>query len=220
MRAFASAAFSRCSPRESKVGWDRSVTDRRTWELLESELFGHVKGAFTGAIADRKGSFRQADGGTLLLDEIGDLSLELRAKLLRVLEEPVVTPIGAARGEPVDLGIVAATHRDVPKLFEEGKFRQHLYFRLYVLPIHIPSLRERPADIADLAAALPTARRGTRTDWLDRGSVCTAGVLRLAGKRSRECGQESAAAARAHRRNLDRCAIPQRSHRAKSEQRG
>jgi len=97
-------------------------------ELLESELFGHVKGAFTGAIADRKGSFRQADGGTLLLDEIGDMSLEMQAKLLRVLEERVVTPVGAARAEPVDLRIVAATHRDLSKLVEERKFRQDLYF--------------------------------------------------------------------------------------------
>jgi DNA-binding NtrC family response regulator len=121
-------------------------------ELLESELFGHVKGAFTGAIADRKGSFRQADGGTLLLDEIGDMSLEMQAKLLRVLEERVVTPVGATRSERVDLRIVAATHRDLAKLVEEQKFRQDLYFRLNVLPIRIPPLRERPADIADLAA--------------------------------------------------------------------
>jgi DNA-binding NtrC family response regulator len=119
---------------------------------LESELFGHVKGAFTGAIADRKGSFRQADGGTLLLDEIGDMSLEMQAKLLRVLEERVVTPVGATRSERVDLRIVAATHRDLAKLVEEQKFRQDLYFRLNVLPIRIPPLRERPADIADLAA--------------------------------------------------------------------
>jgi two-component system NtrC family response regulator len=121
-------------------------------ELLESELFGHVKGAFTGAIADRKGAFRQADGGTLLLDEIGDMGLDMQAKLLRVLEERVVTPVGAARGEPVDLRIVAATHHDLPKLVAEQRFRQDLYFRLNVLPIHIPPLRERPADIADLAA--------------------------------------------------------------------
>jgi DNA-binding NtrC family response regulator len=121
-------------------------------ELLESELFGHVKGAFTGAIADRKGAFRQADGGTLLLDEIGDMSLDMQAKLLRVLEERVVRPVGAARGEPVDLRIVAATHHDLPKLVEEQRFRQDLYFRLNVLPIHISPLRERPADIADLAA--------------------------------------------------------------------
>jgi DNA-binding NtrC family response regulator len=121
-------------------------------ELLESELFGHVKGAFTGAIADRKGSFRQANGGTLLLDEIGDMNLEMQAKLLRVLEERVVTPVGAARGEPVDLRIIAATHHDLPKLVEAQKFRQDLYFRLNVLPIQIAPLRERPDDIADLAA--------------------------------------------------------------------
>lgn len=121
-------------------------------ELLESELFGHVKGAFTGAIADRKGSFRQANGGTLLLDEIGDMSLEMQAKLLRVLEERTVTPVGATRGEPVDLRIVAATHHDLPQLVEAGKFRRDLYFRLNVVPIHIPPLRERPADIPNLAS--------------------------------------------------------------------
>jgi DNA-binding NtrC family response regulator len=121
-------------------------------ELLESELFGHVKGAFTGAIADRKGSFRQADGGTLLLDEIGDMSLDMQAKLLRVLEERVVTPVGAARAETVDLRIIAATHHDLAKLVEKQGFRRDLYFRLNVLPIHIPALRERPGDIADLAA--------------------------------------------------------------------
>ena len=121
-------------------------------ELLESELFGHVKGAFTGAIADRKGSFRQADGGTLLLDEIGDMNLDMQAKLLRVLEDRVVTPVGATRGEPVDLRIIAATHHDLPKLVDTNKFRQDLYFRLNVLPIHIPPLRERPSDIPNLAA--------------------------------------------------------------------
>ena len=121
-------------------------------DLLESELFGHVKGAFTGAVSDRRGAFRQADGGTLLLDEIGDMGLDMQAKLLRVLEERMVTPVGANRSDPVDLRIVAATHHDVAGLVEEGRFRKDLYFRLNVLPIHIPPLRERPSDIAELAA--------------------------------------------------------------------
>jgi DNA-binding NtrC family response regulator len=121
-------------------------------ELLESELFGHVKGAFTGAISDRKGLFRQANGGTMLLDEIGDMSLEMQAKLLRVLEERIVIPVGTAHAQPIDLRLIAATHHDLPKLVQERKFRQDLYFRLNVLPIHIPPLRERLTDIAELAA--------------------------------------------------------------------
>jgi DNA-binding NtrC family response regulator len=121
-------------------------------DLLESELFGHVKGAFTGAIADRRGAFRQAHGGTLLLDEIGDMGLDMQAKLLRVLEERTVTPVGAGRPEPVDLRIVAATHHDVAQLVDAGGFRKDLFFRLNVLPIHIPPLRLRPTDIAELAS--------------------------------------------------------------------
>jgi len=120
-------------------------------ELLESELFGHVKGAFTGAVANRRGAFQQAHGGTLMLDEIGDMSLDMQAKLLRVLEERAVAPVGGPRPEPLDLRIVAATHRDLAQLVEEQKFRKDLFFRLNVLPIHIPPLRERPADISVLA---------------------------------------------------------------------
>jgi DNA-binding NtrC family response regulator len=120
-------------------------------DLLESELFGHVKGAFTGAVSDRQGAFQRAAGGTLLLDEIGDMSLDMQAKLLRVLEERVVTRVGASRPEPVGLRVLAATHRDLALLVEEQTFRKDLYFRLDVLPIHIPPLRKRPEDIAPLA---------------------------------------------------------------------
>jgi two-component system NtrC family response regulator len=119
-------------------------------ELLESQLFGHTRGAFTGAVADRAGSFREADKGTLFLDEIGDMSLTLQAKLLRVLQERTVTPLG---GKPVavDVRILAATHRDLAASVREGAFREDLFYRLGVVPIALPPLRERLADILPLA---------------------------------------------------------------------
>jgi two-component system NtrC family response regulator len=119
-------------------------------ELLESELFGHVRGAFTGASTDRPGAFRDADGGTLFLDEIGDMPLAMQAKILRVLQDRVVTPVG---GKPVsvDARVVAATHRDLEKLVASGAFRDDLLYRLNVVPIPLPPLRERLADIVPLA---------------------------------------------------------------------
>ncbi len=119
-------------------------------ELLESELFGHVPGAFTGAIKAQAGRFREAQGGTLLLDEIGDMDAAMQAKILRVLQERVVTPVGG-RPEPVDVRIVAATHRDLLHLVDAGGFRADLYYRLHVIPIALPPLRERVSDIVPLA---------------------------------------------------------------------
>ena len=119
-------------------------------DLLESQLFGHVRGAFTGAVADRPGSFRDAEGGTLFLDEIGDMAPALQAKLLRVLQERVVTPVGG-RPIPVDVRILAATHQDLVAQVRDGRFRDDLYWRLGVVPIHLPPLRERLADILPLA---------------------------------------------------------------------
>lgn len=120
-------------------------------ELLESELFGHVKGAFTGAAANRIGRFRQAQGGTLFLDEIGDMPLTMQAKLLRVIEDKYFTPVGSTQEESADIRLIAATHRDLVQQVSLGQFREDLYHRLSILPIHIPSLRERPEDIPMLA---------------------------------------------------------------------
>ncbi len=120
-------------------------------DLLESELFGHVKGAFTGAANDRVGCIAAADGGTLLLDEIGDMPSSMQAKLLRVIQERYVTPVGANRQVPVDIRLVAATHRDLREMVESGDFREDLLYRLSVIPIHLPPLRERLADILPLA---------------------------------------------------------------------
>jgi PAS domain S-box-containing protein len=115
--------------------------------LLESELFGHEKGAFTGAIKDRKGRFELADKGTIFLDEIGDVSPAVQVKLLRVLQEQQFERLGGNESIQVDVRVIAATHRDLPRLMREGKFREDLYYRLNVIPIHLPALRERRADI-------------------------------------------------------------------------
>ena len=116
-------------------------------QLLESELFGHVKGSFTGAIADKKGLFEEANGGTLFLDEIGDLSPSLQAKLLRVLQDKQIRAVGDTQLRSVDVRVVAATHCDLQTMVAEGKFREDLFYRLNVLPLRVPPLRERPQDI-------------------------------------------------------------------------
>lgn len=119
--------------------------------LLEDEMFGHVKGAFTGAIGTKKGRFEQADGGTLFLDEIGDMPLAMQAKLLRVLQEKRYSPIGSEEEREVDVRVIAATNRDIPQMIEDGTFRQDLFYRLNVVGIHIPPLRERQDDIHSLS---------------------------------------------------------------------
>jgi two-component system nitrogen regulation response regulator NtrX len=121
-------------------------------ELIESELFGHMKGSFTGAFADRAGKFEQADGGTLFLDEVGDMSLSAQAKLLRVLQEGVVTRIGGSKSIQVDVRVLAATNKDLDGEIAEGRFREDLLYRLNVVPIDVPPLRERSDDIPALVA--------------------------------------------------------------------
>lgn len=120
-------------------------------ELIESELFGHRRGSFTGALADRVGRIELAHGGTLFLDEIGDLPLDMQVKLLRVLQERAILPVGASREVPVDVRVVAATHRDLEQEVKSGRFREDLYYRLNVLPLSTTPLRERSEDIAELA---------------------------------------------------------------------
>lgn len=116
-------------------------------ELLESELFGHEKGAFTGAITARKGRFELAEGGSLFLDEIGDMPLPMQVKLLRVLQERVYERVGGNKSFQADVRIIAATHRDLPIRIDEGSFREDLYYRLNVFPIELPSLRQRTEDV-------------------------------------------------------------------------
>jgi DNA-binding NtrC family response regulator len=122
-------------------------------ELAEAELFGHARGAFTGAVQARRGFFSQAHGGTLVLDEVGELPAAVQPKLLRALQEGEIQPVGAGRVERVDVRVVACTHRDLDELVRAGSFRQDLYYRLAVVELVVPPLRERPADIALLAEA-------------------------------------------------------------------
>jgi transcriptional regulator with GAF, ATPase, and Fis domain len=132
------------------------------FDLLESELFGHVRGAFTGAVRDRVGRFELAAGGTLFLDEVGDLPVALQAKLLRVLQERTFERVGDSRTLESDARIVAATHRDLRKAVREGAFREDLLYRLRVFPIDLPALRDRREDIEPLARLL-LARAGERS---------------------------------------------------------
>jgi two-component system response regulator PilR (NtrC family) len=119
-------------------------------ELMESEFFGHKKGSFTGAVVDKEGLFQAADGSTLFLDEVADLPLSMQVKLLRAIQEKAVRPIGANKEIPVDVRILSATHKDLAALVRDGKFRQDLYYRINVIELHVPSLRERPEDIPAL----------------------------------------------------------------------
>ena len=143
-------------------------------ELIESELFGHMKGSFTGATADRAGKFEQANNGTLFLDEIGDMSLAAQAKVLRVLQDNVITRIGGARPVSVDVRVMAATNKNLEAEIVAGRFREDLYYRLNVVPIHVPPLREHREDIPDLIAyfiSVLSAREGIPPRRISEGAL-------------------------------------------------
>jgi len=142
-------AIHRLSPRADRPFIEVNCAAIPT-ELIESELFGHVKGSFTGAVEDRAGKFELADGGTLFLDEIGDMSLAAQAKVLRALQEGLITRVGGARPIQVDVRVLAATNKDLEDEIRHGRFREDLFYRLNVIPLHVPPLRERREDIAML----------------------------------------------------------------------
>ncbi len=146
-------------------------------ELIESELFGHMKGSFTGAFADRPGKFELADGGTLFLDEIGDLSLAAQAKMLRALQEGEVTRVGGAKSMKVDVRVLAATNKDLEAEIAAGRFREDLLYRINVVPIEVPPLRERAADIPDLVAHF--ARRVVESAGIQARSFEPGAIERL-----------------------------------------
>jgi two-component system nitrogen regulation response regulator GlnG len=139
-------------------------------ELVESELFGHEKGAFTGAIARGIGRFEQAAGGTLFLDEIGDMPMEAQTRLLRVLQQGEFTTVGGRLPLKADVRIIAATHRDLRQSIRQGQFREDLFYRLNVVPIRLPPLRERSEDIIDLARHFLTQEAGSSPKALDAGA--------------------------------------------------
>jgi DNA-binding NtrC family response regulator len=143
--------------------------------LLESELFGHVRGAFTGAHTSKQGLFEKANGGTLFLDEVGDMSLVLQGKLLRVLQDREVRPVGGTQTTKLDVRVLAATNRDLPTAIDAGEFREDLYYRLNVIPIHIPPLRERPDDVPPLSKAFVAKLSGNTR------SISPEGLAQLSG---------------------------------------
>jgi two-component system response regulator PilR (NtrC family) len=123
-------------------------------ELMEGELFGHKRGSFTGAVSDKRGLVQSAEGGTLFLDEVADLPLHMQVKLLRVIQEKTVRPIGEQREQPIDVRVLSATHKSLAALVASGRFREDLFYRINVIEIHVPALREHPGDIPELAAAM------------------------------------------------------------------
>ena len=142
--------------------------------LLESDLFGHVRGAFTGAAATKKGKFALADGGSIFLDEIGTMTAAPQSKLLRVLQEREFEPLGSERTEKVDVRVIAATNRDLRQMVAEGRFQEDLFYRLNVIPIHLPPLRERREDIPSLVEHFLSKhahRIGRRIDRIDDGAL-------------------------------------------------
>ena len=156
--------------------------------LLESELFGHVRGAFTGATSTKKGKFALADGGTIFLDEIGTMSPALQSKLLRVLQEREFEPLGSERTETIDLRVIAASNRDLRQMVADGRFQEDLFYRLNVIPIELPPLRERREDVPALVEHFirkHAQRTGRRVDRIDEGALAALQQYRLARQRAR-----------------------------------
>jgi two-component system, NtrC family, response regulator PilR len=145
-------------------------------ELMESELFGHKRGSFTGAVADKKGLVQSAEGGTLFLDEVADLPLHMQVKLLRVVQEKTVRPVGEAREETIDVRILSATHKNLADLVARGLFREDLYYRINVIELRVPALRERSGDIGEIAEAI--LHRLARRAGIDAPEI-SAGALRM-----------------------------------------
>src|SRR3984885_13204240 len=145
-------------------------------ELMESELFGHRRGSFTGAVADKKGLVQSAEGGTLFLDEVADLPLHMQVKLLRVVQEKSVRPVGEPREEPVDVRILSATHKNLTELVAAGRFREDLFYRINVIELRVPALRERRADIGEIAEAVLQRlgrRAGTAAPQITAEAIAT-----------------------------------------------
>jgi two-component system, NtrC family, response regulator PilR len=146
-------------------------------ELMESELFGHKRGSFTGAVADKKGLVQSAEGGTLFLDEVADLPLHMQVKLLRVVQEKTVRPIGEAREETIDVRILSATHKNLADLVARGLFREDLYYRINVIELRVPALRERSGDIGEIAEAI--LQRLSRRASIDAPEISSAALRTL-----------------------------------------
>ncbi len=185
-------------------------------ELMESELFGHKRGSFTGAVADKKGLVQSAEGGTLFLDEVADLPLHMQVKLLRVVQEKTVRPVGESREETVDVRILSATHKNLAQLVAEGRFREDLFYRINVIELRVPQPARAAGRRAGAGEQHPAARVSPHEDGTaaaqPRGAG-HAGELRLpgqrarAGKRARAC-DHALRGRRDHRRERSRCAQP------------
>ena len=183
-------------------------------ELMESELFGHKRGSFTGAVADKQGLVQSAEGGTLFLDEVADLPLHMQVKLLRVIQEKTVRPIGEQREVPIDVRVLSATHKNLAELVAQGRFREDLYYRINVIEIRVPALREHAEDTVELADAmlrrLSCTQRLRHPAYHQRGAHGAA-ALQLSWQRAR-AREHPRARHRALGLRRDRCRGPAAAH--------